>query len=139
MKTMNRLSSNATLMWKFFIPTFYISFVGIFLMAVLLFESDEIALFYSPLSKIIALLVYLFFVGLMWFTVFQLKRVEEEGDFIFVSDYFKTFKYAKADIEAVKSSNYVLMNVITIIMKSKTKMGKKIRFIGNETVIGDLI
>lgn len=135
---MNRLSSNTTLMWKFFIPTFYISFVGLFLMAVLFLESDEIALFYTWWSKVLALAVYLFFIFLMWRTVFRLKRVEEEGDYIYVSDYFKTYKYQKADIETVKSSNYGLMNLITITMKSNTSLGKKIRFIGKESVIGEL-
>lgn len=125
-------------MWKFFIPTFYISFVGLFLMAVLFWESDEIALFYSWWSKLLAIAVYLFFIFMMWITVFRLRRVEEEGPYIYVSNYFKTFKYLKTDIEAVKSSNYGLLNLITITMKSKTSMGKKIRFIGKESVVGEL-
>lgn len=138
MKEMNRLSSNATLFWKFFIPVFYTSFFGLFLLATLVFEND-ISAFESNVVKVTMVTVYFLFIFLMYKTLFNLKRVEEMGDHLYVSDYFNSYKYLKSEIGQVKSRNLGLFNVITITMKAKTSLGKKIRYIGSEKTIANLL
>jgi hypothetical protein len=69
----------------------------------------------------------------MYFTVIKLKRVEADTDHIYVSDYFKTYRYLKTDTESIDTRNYYIFKVTTLTMKDKTKMGRKIKYIGDWT------
>jgi hypothetical protein len=135
---MNRLSSNATLFWKIFVPVFYMSFVGLFILAVTVLN-DELTTFSSIWIKLLMVIIYLIFITLMYFTIMDLKRVEATELDMYVSNYFKTYKYPKSAIENVSSKNFGIFNIITLTMKEKTSMGKKIRFIADKKVIAELL
>lgn len=127
---MFRLSSNTTVIWKLFVPTFYITFFGLLVLAAFLSNSSDLPMLTSLPSKIILSSSYLIFIGLMWFTIMNLKRVEADDDAIYVSNYFKSYRYLKEDIDHISEANYLIFKITTIHMKSTTKMGKRIRFIG---------
>ena len=124
-----RISSNATLLLKIFIPTLYITFFGLFSVAVLFSDRSYLPFGGAALTRIVIPVVFLVFLALMYFTVLRLKRVDLGQDGIYVSNYFKTFRYAYKDIQGIAEKDYGLFNVGTITLKEKGKFGKKIYFL----------
>ena len=59
----------------------------------------------------------------------QLLRVDMGPDKFYVSNYMKTYAYAYSDIKAIKETNYGIVRLITIHLKNKGSLGKKITFI----------
>ncbi len=80
------------------------------------------------------LFMYISFITLMWFTIMNLKRVEADQDYIYVTNYYNTFRYLKSDIDQISTKSYSFFRVTTLTMKEATKMGKKIRFLGDYTI-----
>ena len=66
---------------------------------------------------------------MMYFTIMKLKRVDFGEDGIYISNYFKTYRYQYADIASIEESNMTIFYLGTIELKAKGKFGKKIRFI----------
>ncbi|MBL0081660.1 MAG: hypothetical protein IPP37_04190 [Saprospiraceae bacterium] len=70
----------------------------------------------------------------MYFTIMNLKRVEADDQYYYVTNYFKTYRYLKTDVEKISSSDYGIWIWNTLHMKQATKFGRNIRFIGNPAV-----
>ncbi|MBK8700961.1 MAG: hypothetical protein IPN29_16060 [Saprospiraceae bacterium] len=124
-----------TLFWKLFFPIFYATFFGLFIVAAFTVEPDDLPLLTNSVSKIVLVTCYTLFMGIMWFTIIDLKRVEADDEFIYVTNYFKAFRYKKSDIASVSSMDLGIFTWNTYTMKDKTTLGKRIRFIGNAAVL----
>ncbi len=70
----------------------------------------------------------------MWFTIVDLKRVEADDNFYYVTNYFKTYRYHKEDVKEIKSLDFGIFKWNTMVMKEATKFGRRISFIGNPQV-----
>lgn len=128
---MYRLSSNHTLFWKIFLPVFYVTFFGMLVMASYLSDEGDLPLLTAPISKLILTSCYVLFVGLMWFTIVDLKRVEADDNYYYVTNYFKTYRYHKEDVIEIKSLDFGIFKWNTLVMKETTRFGRRISFIGN--------
>jgi hypothetical protein len=102
-------------------------------------EADENPVFGSWKMKGIFIIFYLLLLLLMWFTIADLKRVELEGNHLYVTNYMKTYKYTMESIAEIKSYELGIFEVVSLHMKAKTKMGKKIRFLSENKDVKKLI
>ena len=59
----------------------------------------------------------------------QLKRVDMDEDFMYVSNYFKTFRYTYPSIEKIKERDFLLFYTIHVHLKEAGEFGEKIVFI----------
>ena len=107
------------------------SFFGALALLVLFTDSEDLPIFNSWMAKTIYMFFFLAVVVLIWFTIADLKRVEQQDDYLYVTNYFKTYRYHKDDISRFKSYEMGIFEVISIHMREKTKMGKKIRFLSD--------
>lgn len=98
-------------------------------MAIFFIDPDKIPLLGSLQFKVIYISIYLVFAAFLYFTVFQLLRVDMGKDKIYVSNYFKTYAYAYSDVNQIKEHNYGLFRLITITLKSTGSLGQKMTFI----------
>jgi hypothetical protein len=67
----------------------------------------------------------LFFV----FTFFRLKRIDADDENIFISNYFKTYKYSADSIDEIIIFNHLILKAAHLRFKGKSTFGKKIIFI----------
>ena len=126
---MNGLSSNLTLMLKLFIPIFWIVFFGAFVLASFItnpIEAPQIANDEFRLQSSLFVLGGLIFFAL---TFFRLKRVDADEENIYISNYFKTFKYSADSIESIVIYNHLILKAAHLKFKEKSSFGKKIIFI----------
>lgn len=59
----------------------------------------------------------------------KLLRVDMGPENFNVSNYMKTYSYRYIDIEKIQEQNYGLFRLITLHLKSKGSLGRKITFI----------
>jgi hypothetical protein len=131
---MHRLSANTTLVWKLFVPIFFGTFVGLLCIIAYAADTDDMLLLGNPLVRFGLIIAYVATMITFWYTIADLKRVEADDQYIYVSNYLKSYRYKKEDIVEEYTKNFLLFKVNTYVMKEKTTMGKKIRFIGDKSL-----
>jgi len=124
-----RISSNVTLFLALFLPTFWLVFFGLFTIAILIADQSELPFPTISYIRWVFLAIFLLFFLLIYFTIMRLKRVELSNESLFVSNYFKTYRYAFSDVEKIKSYNFSLFEVLIIHLKAKGKFGQRIPFL----------
>lgn len=134
-----RLSHNATLFLKIFFPTFWIVFFGLLIAAIFVVGGDELPVLASSVVKYPILVFFLVFLLLFYVTIMSLKRVDADGEYLYVSNYFKTYRYKLVDLDYTKESNFGLTNVIKIYLKEKGSFGKSMFFILNRPTFDDYL
>jgi hypothetical protein len=125
---MTRLSSDWTLFYKIFFPNVWIVFfgaaIGIIVFSVIL-----------PLWLLIGIIaLYLGVVVFLWFTLMTFMRVEGTGEHLFVTNYFKTYRYTLESVRKITSFDALLFKVIVLHFHEKTSFGQRIAFIRRRDV-----
>lgn len=136
---MQRISSNATLFLKIFIPTIWLVFFGLFSIAVLISEVS----YFGPVPALwmktglvaFLLLGFLFF----YFTFFRLKRVELDELYVYASNYFKTARYPYHNVEKITERDLGLFHIVWIYLKVPGQFGKKLTFLLDESMLKDFL
>lgn len=126
---MSQLSSSATLLLRLFIPTMWIVFFGAFAVVGWTTSEDFVGPFQSKMYQIITTLFVVVGILLIRISFWRLHRVDADSEHLFVSNYFKTYKYTKASIEKLTIHHYGLFNLGRIELHQKGKLGKKIWFV----------
>ncbi len=129
---MFRLSSNATLVLKIFIPTFWTVFFGMLVLAIFISDHEDILLLNNPYVKYGSLAFFVCFFTLFYFTIMTLKRVDIDQNNIYISNYFKTYRYPFKDILRTKEIDFALFTVLKTELKNKGSLGKKFTYILNK-------
>lgn len=125
---MKNISTSLTLFLKIFIPTFWIVFFGAFTIGVFV-KDIGIGPFLPGTFKIVALVFFLLGSLLFYFTLMQLKRVDMDDDFMYVSNYFKTVRYSYNAIGKIKERDWLLFHTIHVHFREKGYFGEKIVFL----------
>ncbi len=124
---MQRVSSNSTIILKIFVPTIWATFFLTFSIALLINDPQDLhGILSHPMFRWYFIGFVIIFFLLMYLTVIRLKRVELAKEGIYVSNYFKTYRYDYKDLKEIKLSNFGLFTLARFKMMSKTKMGKTI-------------
>jgi hypothetical protein len=116
-------------MLKLFIPIFWTVFFGAFVVAAFVtnsIEAPQIANYSFRLKSSIFVIVGVLFFAL---TFMRLKRVDSDDTSIYVSNYFKTFKYPLDTIESITIYNHIILKAAHLKFNGKSSFGKKIIFI----------
>ncbi|MEM9258952.1 MAG: hypothetical protein AAGA62_04840, partial [Bacteroidota bacterium] len=71
-----------------------------------------------------------------WLLLWPLKRVESDGEKVYVSNYFRTAFYEwERDVEAVHESSILLLRVVTIELNGIGSFGRRMRFIPSRKLL----
>lgn len=129
---MHRVSSNFTIFFKIFIPTVWLVFFTSILIMVFTISSQMLPAITTPGFKIGYTIFYLLFLIFIYFTIFQLKRVELGADYYFATNYFKTYKLIYDDIKSIETIEFGRFILITFHLQGKSSLGKKITFLASK-------
>lgn len=127
---MQRVSSNATLFLKLFIPTFWTVFFGAVTVAVWL-KSAELAGDSSWLLRIGMTFFYLSGLLAYGLLLLPLKRVEMDEQFVFVTNYFQNYRYPWHNVECIEESYFAGLRLVRIKLRVPGRFGQHIRFIAS--------
>ncbi|HLF62844.1 MAG TPA: hypothetical protein VI603_03790 [Saprospiraceae bacterium] len=125
---MVRISSDWTLFYKIFLPTVWIVFFGV-VTGVLLFSI-------RPTIPVVTgvLLFYIGGVVFLYFTLIPLKRVEGTEEHLYITNYFKTFRYTFESISKVRTVELLLFKIVILHFREKTSFGHHLYFIRRRQV-----
>jgi len=126
---MKRLSANATLFLKIFLPTFWSIFFGALVLAFLIADYQGPAYIKSIEFKIGLIFFYLIGLLAFYFSFWKLRRVELDDHFLYVTDYFKTARYPFHNIEVIRSYVYPFFNLGVVLLAQPGIFGRKIFFL----------
>lgn len=127
----HRISSNLTLFYKFFIPTFILTLFGAVTLAALILKNVSIP------TKLTITVVYILVLLIMAFTLLRLKRVELDEDFVYVTNYFRHFRYPHHNIEKIIEKDYRLFRTATIYFVKSGTFGKTATFLPSGSLYND--
>ena len=69
-------------------------------------------------------------VGTFWLAFWPLKRVETDGEYLYVSNYFRTARYHLVeDVARIQLNRFLFARVATIELRGKGTFGKRMRFL----------
>ena len=136
---MHRISSNWTIFYKIFIPTAWLTFFGLFTLAILLSDPTSLPFGGGSVFKIGFLVFFLLFFGIMWLTIMRLKRIDMGADGLYVSNYFKTYRYRLSDIESIKEWDFMIVTIGMIKLKEKGMLGQKLYFLISKIHYNDFL
>ena len=126
----NQLSSNWTLLFNIFLPTLWLTFFGVFLIAVLQADKSKVDTSVNYLLYGLIFFVLIFLI-IFKYTVFRLKRIDTDETHIYVTNYFKAARYPFQDIESIVKNKGILFSYGTLILKGKGVFGNKIVFLAS--------
>lgn len=131
MTTPVNVSSTMTLVVKYGIPTFWIGFFGS--MTLVAFITSDITMQGVSLTTLRIMLgcFMIMGLGLMYLIVGRLMRVEMDHEFMYVTNYFKIYKYPYSNILAIDESKLGPIALCTVTFKEKGSFGKYIRFLSS--------
>ena len=136
---MRRISSSATLGLKLFLPTFWIVFFGSFTIAVLISGLGKAPLFGSIGFKLGTLAFFVLGVVLQYFSIMQLMRVELDHEYLYVTNYFKTYRYTFDSIQKISQQDLGVFRLGRIYLNTAGKFGKRILFLQSRQKFEDFL
>lgn len=125
---MHRISSNFTLGLRIFVPTIWCVFFGAFTIAFLISNGEGSAFINSWTFRISWTAGFILVLLLIRQSIWKLRRVEVDSDFIYVTNYFKTARYPFHNIETIRSISLGLFWLGVIHYKQAGIFGKKSYF-----------
>lgn len=134
----NNVTSSTTIFWKFFFPTFCIVFVTVITLGIIFSDIKPTSLPKNAFSTLLLVILFLQIV-LFYFSIIKLKKVEMDQDFIYITNYFKWFKYPYHNIDRIIERDWVLAKVITLKFKEPGHFGKKIFFLANHRKLNEFL
>lgn len=136
---MKRISSNTTLFWKIFLPTFWFSFYGILTIVVWAYGDIKLGILSDLKFRLGVTLFYAIGSILIYFTILNIKRVEYEDEFLYITNYFRTIKVPFILIEHIDIQNYTIFKRGKIYLHKATPLGKNIVFIVSTQLIEEMV
>ena len=126
---MHRISSDLTLFYKIFLPTFLLVFFGAFTIAA--WVVDESILLGMPISwvRILMVSIWLLMALVLYLSVWRLKRVEVDEEYVYATNYFRTYRYPYFNIKKIELRKYFLFYRARLYFVRPTKFGNVIAFL----------
>jgi hypothetical protein len=128
---MQRVSTNLTLFFKFFIPVFWIVFFGAITAVSLFTEYAYVGTIPAQYFRIGISIFFVTFVIMFAYTLMRLKRVEMGNDFVYATNYFKAARYPFHNIEKIDERRFLFLKIVTIYLKTPGIFGKRITFLAS--------
>lgn len=138
MKTFN-LSSNLTVILKYFVPLIWTVFFGA--LCIIFWMTDKLTVGGMNLMMFRIGWTAFFLVGTLvaYFTIMRLLRVEFDGEFLYVTNYFKIFKYPINNVDKITVKDYSAFRLVTVKLINPGFFGKKVIFLASRTNFDNIV
>jgi len=136
---MERVSSQLTIFLRIALPTIWLTTVLSLTFLLAWIVRGKAQVFSNPIVWIGLILVLGSGFVFIWYVLWRFYRVDMDGRYVYISNYFKTFKYPYSDIESIRSSTVLPGRIFVIQLKSKGSFGKEIRFLASQKLWSDFL
>ncbi len=136
---MERVSSQLTIMIRIALPTMWLT--AVLSLTVLLGWSvrGKAQVFYNPFVWLGLIFILGSGIAFIYFILWRVYRVDMDERYVYISNYFSTYKYAFSDVESITDSKLLPGRLFIIRLKSKGTFGKNIYFLASQKLWGDFL
>lgn len=126
------VSSNWTLFLKILLPIVWGVFFG--LTTIVFWISKEPSVGSISMFNFRLLMTSFFITGMtvLYFSLMQLKRVEVDENFLYITNYKDTARYPFHNIEKLEEADYFIFKTVHVYFKEAGIFGKKVVFLSNQ-------
>ena len=125
------LSSNWTLFLKILLPILWGVFFGLLTVAFWVSSLPSIGGLSIWAFRALMTSFFLTGMGVLYFSLIQLKRIEADSEFLYVTNYRRTARYPYHNVEKIEEVNYFLFKVGRVIFQEPGLFGRKVIFLAN--------
>jgi hypothetical protein len=124
------ITSTATLFWRIFVPVFGTVFLAGLTFAMLMISEENLSL---PIPALWArLAVVVLFTA--WFilvkkTIWRLKRIDMNDQYLFVTNFWQTVRYPWTDVEKIAESRRMGRRLAHFHLRAAGRFGQVISFL----------
>jgi len=136
---MDRVSSSLTIVLRIVLPTMWLAAMLSLIVLLSYAVSGRAQIFSHAIVWIILLILIGISVAFIYFFLWRFYRIDMDRRFIYISDYFKTYKYPFHDIDSIKGVSLLPDRIFRITLKSKGSFGKSIYFLASQKLWKDFV
>lgn len=136
---MQRVSSQLTIVLRIALPTAWLTLILSITILLGWTVRGTARLFAHPFIWISLLIILGSGFAFIKLVLWRLYRVDMDDRFLYLSNYFKTYKYELTDIESITDSKVLPGRVFCIHLKSKGSFGKNIYFLASQALWKDYV
>jgi len=136
---MQRISSQLTIILRIMLPTGWLTLILSIVILLGWTVRGKAGLMANPFIWIGLLLILGTGFAFIKFILWRLYRIDMDERYLYVSNYFKTYKYELTDIESILDSKILPGRIFCIRLKSKGSFGKNIYFLASQVLWKDYI
>ncbi len=126
---MHQISSSLSLFWKIFLPIFTLVFLGLGMVIFWFGDVENNGPGQLLVNRIIFTGLFFILAFVFYRTLIQIKRIDMDDQFVYVSNYFKTAKYAFDQIESIEEKSFLHRKIVSFYLNGKGAFGRKILFV----------
>ena len=127
------VSTSATLFLKLVFPLLWTVFFGTLLLGSIFSDFDYFGPFPATYFKIGLAIFFFSGVLLLYWMLFRIKRVDMSKEGIFVTNYFKGYRYSYDSLKKIKERDYGLFLVVDLLLKEPGSFGEKMTFVASRS------
>lgn len=136
---MQRVSSQLTIFIRIALPTIWLTSILSIVVLLGWAVRGKAGLFANPFIWIGLLVILGSGIALIKLVLWRFYRVDMDTQFVYVSNYFKTYKYPYSDIESITDSTTLPGRVFRITLRSKGSFGRHIYFLAAQSLWRDFL
>ena len=136
---MERVSSQLTILIRIALPTIWMTTILSLVILLGISVRGTAQVFSNPIVWLGLLFILGTGIAFIYLVLWRFYRVDMDDRFIYVSDYFRTYKYPFSDIANIRESKLLPGRVFIITFKSKGTFGKQISFLASQKLWNDFL
>ncbi len=136
---MQRVSSQLTIVLRIALPTIWLTTILSLVFLLALAVQGKAGIFGNPFIWVGLVLILGSGIALIKFLFWRLYRVDIDDQYIYVSNYFKTYRYTFADVEGIRDSKIVSGRIFCIHLKAKGSFGQHLYFLASRVLWLDVL
>jgi hypothetical protein len=131
---MNRVSSQLTIVLRIVIPTVWFTSIVATLVMLTWAVRGRAGLFSNPYIWLSILFVVGTGFAFIRFVLWRLYRIDMDSEHLYVSNYFKTYKYPYSEVLAIRDAGIMKERIYRITLKSKGSFGQNLYFVASKVL-----
>ena len=124
------LSTTGTLFWRIFVPVFSTVLLTGFLAAFVLIPEEELYLSFPAVwARLVIAAIWLLWIFFMYRTLWRLHRIDADGAYVYVTNYWTVARYPWNDVEKFTESRHLGRRIAHLHLRAPGRFGQKISFL----------
>ena len=136
---MDRVSSSLTIVLRIVLPTVWLITILSLVILLSIAVSGKAQLFTNPILWGSLLFILGSGFAFIYFVLLRFYRIDMDNKSVYVSNYFRTFKYPFSDVKSIHGISALPDRIFHIELKSKGSFGKHIYFLASQKLWQDFV